>query len=49
MSPSYSGSKNMPGKRTEKMQVESKAFHVGLPGSFFDPEDGGSIFFRNVG
>jgi hypothetical protein len=47
MSPAISGSKNKPSKEPAKLL--SICFHAGfLLGLFFNPEDGGNIFFRNV-
>jgi hypothetical protein len=45
MSP-LSGSKNKPSKKKAKMHVASATgFLLGL---FFDPENGGNMFLRNV-
>jgi hypothetical protein len=43
MSPPSSGSKNKP--RNKPNEVSNNAGF--LLGSFFDPEDGGDMFFRN--
>jgi hypothetical protein len=45
MSPLSSGKKNKP----SKYQLESREFIAGfLLGLFFDPEEGGDMFLRNV-
>jgi hypothetical protein len=47
MSPPSSGSKNKPSKKPTLKQMASRAgFSLGL---FFNPENGGEMFLRNVG
>jgi hypothetical protein len=47
ISPPFSRSKNKPSKKPARKQVASYAgFFLGV---FFDPEDGGDMFLRNIG
>jgi hypothetical protein len=49
MSPSSSGSKNKP-RRVVSTAVLAACYHAAfLLSLFFDPEDGGNIFLRNIG
>jgi hypothetical protein len=45
MLPPSSGSKKQ-SKKTESKQVLAACFYVGF---FFNPEDGGDVFLRNIG
>jgi hypothetical protein len=51
MLPPSSGPKNNPRKKPARKQMENRGLlHAGFSlGLFFDPEDGGSMFLRNVG
>jgi hypothetical protein len=48
ISPTFSGSKNSPSKNPEGSAIYLLLVDL-LIGLFFDPEDGGDMFLRNVG
>jgi hypothetical protein len=49
ISPLSSGLKNKPGKKPVRSSFPRYLLHARFSlGSFFDPEDGSDMFFRNV-